>query len=68
LLLTVGNLKKKCDVGMTYNDVACIKDFHENQSGLSTHESRDNDIRKWTQVDDMVKSHTCCTSWRREIG
>jgi hypothetical protein len=53
---------------MTYNDITFIKAFHENQSGLSTHEIRDIDIRKWTQTENMAKSHACCDSLRREIG
>ena len=48
-----------CYAGMTYNDITFIKAFHENQSTLSTHESRDIDVRKWTQTDNMVKSQAC---------
>jgi hypothetical protein len=53
---------------MPYNDITFIKAFHENPSGFLTHESRDIDIRKWTQTDKMAKSHACCNSLRREIG
>jgi len=52
---------------MTYNYLTAIKAFHENQSGLSIYESRDTEIWKWTQTDNMRKSYACYTSFRREI-
>jgi hypothetical protein len=44
VVITCRKLKKKCDVGMTYNYITFIKAFHKNPSCLPTHESRNIDI------------------------
>lgn len=46
---------------MTYNDITFMKAFHENQSDLSTHASRDSQTRNWTRTDDTAMSQACCT-------